>query len=213
MAKTISASVGQGGSNTRNDGATVQYLLNCVHTDQGGPLKELVIDGLVGPLTINAIYRFQKSRFSFSDGRVDPGGKTLGELHRYDPYPDSGPVTPVGATGKGAAKGGGKGAGKGGGKGAGGYGKSGGGQGGASGGYGGKSGGKSESYGYGGQGAASGGYGGQGGASGGGQGGASGGYGGTPSQAGKFVSYVTGVIKDKAQGAGLKLPGKFWEPE
>lgn len=162
MAKTISASVGQGGSNVRSDVATVQYLLNCVHSAQGGPLEELVIDGLIGPLTIGAIYRFQKSRFSFSDGRVDPGGKTLGELHRYDPYPDSGPVTPVGGAGKGGGKGSG-------GKDAGGYGKSGGGKtgiyayggkggapgyGGKSGGsktpaygYGGKSGGKSESYG------------------------------------------------------------------
>lgn len=191
MAKTISASVGQGASNVRNDVATVQYLLNCVHVDQGGPLKELVIDGLIGPLTINAISRFQKSRFNFSDGRVDPGGKTLTELHRYDPYPDSGPVTPVGATGKGAAKGGGKGAAKGAGKGAGGYGKSGG---------------KTEGSGYDGQGGAYGsGYAGQ--------GASSGGNAGTPSQAGKFAAYVKSVIKDKAEGAGFKLPGKFWEPE
>ena len=55
MAKSITASVGQGGVNLAADVATVQFLLNCVPEEQGGPQAELAIDGLVGPLTIGAI--------------------------------------------------------------------------------------------------------------------------------------------------------------
>lgn len=94
MPRMIKGSVGQGGMNQKNDAATIQYLLNCVPTAQGGPQKELVVDGLVGPLTIGAISRFQKTRLGFSDGRVDPGGKSFQALTPYDPNPNGAPVTP-----------------------------------------------------------------------------------------------------------------------
>ncbi len=88
MGKKISASVGKGGKNRPEDVVTVQYLLNCVPKGKGGPEKELVIDGLTGPLTEGAIVRFQSSVLGFADGRVDAGGKTFSALLNYDPYPN-----------------------------------------------------------------------------------------------------------------------------
>jgi hypothetical protein len=91
------AAVGQGGVNLAADVATVQFLLNCVPEEQGGPQAELDIDGLVGPLTIGAISRFQKTTFGWFDGRVDPessGGVTIVELNKQDPTPDAPPVLP-----------------------------------------------------------------------------------------------------------------------
>jgi len=88
MPKSIKGSVGHGGNNwSRTDVATVQYLLNCVPASSGGPVPELAVDGIVGPLTIGAIRRFQQTHFGWADGRVDPGGGTLGTLQRFDPYP------------------------------------------------------------------------------------------------------------------------------
>ncbi|MBI4566737.1 MAG: hypothetical protein HY716_18830 [Planctomycetes bacterium] len=87
MAKHITGSVGQGGLNHPSDVMTVQYLLNCVPATQGGPSPELAVDGIVGPKTINAIHRFQKASFNWSDGRVDAGGKSLKALQAFDPYP------------------------------------------------------------------------------------------------------------------------------
>jgi hypothetical protein len=89
--KSITASVGQGGVNLAMDVVTVQFLLNCVPEIDGGPVPELVIDGLIGPLTIAAIHRFQRTRFGWSDGRVDPeraGGVTIIALNEFDPIPD-----------------------------------------------------------------------------------------------------------------------------
>lgn len=97
MAKQISAAVGLGGLNLAADVVTVQYLLNCVPAGEGGPEPELVLDGLIGPLTIGAINRFQKAQFGWQDGRVDPehkGGRTIVRLNDYDPVPDSLPITP-----------------------------------------------------------------------------------------------------------------------
>jgi peptidoglycan hydrolase-like protein with peptidoglycan-binding domain len=96
MGKSITASVGHHGVNLSNDVVTVQFLLNCVPIEEGGPTEELVIDGLVGPFTVGAINRFQQAHLPFVDGRVDPeklGGKTIVELNRYDPTPDI-PLTP-----------------------------------------------------------------------------------------------------------------------
>ena len=72
----ISASVGFGGANRRDDVSLIQSLLNGVPSASGGPTNPLKVDGIVGPLTIGAIRRFQSANLGFSDGRVDPGGQT-----------------------------------------------------------------------------------------------------------------------------------------
>jgi peptidoglycan hydrolase-like protein with peptidoglycan-binding domain len=66
----------------------VQFLLNCVPTDSGGPDPELVMDGIAGPKTIGAIQQFQQMNFGFADGRVDPSGRTLRALQEFDPEPN-----------------------------------------------------------------------------------------------------------------------------
>ena len=99
MPKTIAGSVGRGGRNyPASDVMTVQYLLNCVPATQGGPTKELAVDGAAGPKTIGAIEGFQRKLGGFADGRVDPGGATLRALQARDPRPNE-------ALGAGAAKG------------------------------------------------------------------------------------------------------------
>ena len=94
MPKSISASVGKGGTNRVNDVVTIQYLLNCVPAYVGGPEQELVVDGLVGPLTIGAISHLQTTQLGFCDGRVDPGGKTFQKIVPFDPNPTGPPVEP-----------------------------------------------------------------------------------------------------------------------
>jgi peptidoglycan hydrolase-like protein with peptidoglycan-binding domain len=76
----ISASVGNRGANLPPDVRHVQALLNGIAPDQGGPQPELKVDGIVGPFTLRAISRFQSKHLGFSDGRVDPGGRTIAEL-------------------------------------------------------------------------------------------------------------------------------------
>ena len=88
MPKKLKRSVGAGGANAYADAATVQYLLNCVPKGAGGPMAELAVDGIVGPLTMAAIRRFQMKTSGKSDGRVDPGGPALAQLQSYDPYPN-----------------------------------------------------------------------------------------------------------------------------
>lgn len=99
MAKTIMGGVGRGGRNfPPSDVMTVQYLLNCVPTHQGGPSPELAVDGAAGPKTIAAIEKFQRALGGFADGRVDPGGNTLRALQQRDPYPNQA-IAPSGAKG------------------------------------------------------------------------------------------------------------------
>jgi hypothetical protein len=101
MAKTISASVGQMGTNRRPDAITVQELLNKVAPEAGGPVPKLAVDGLPWTKTIAAIRKFQKEQcgFAWPDGRVDPGGKTLAKLNEFDssgpfPWPPAPPPPP-----------------------------------------------------------------------------------------------------------------------
>lgn len=70
----IRGSVGAGGVNFRDDVQTVQSLLNR-HAPSVNGLNPLVVDGVVGPKTIQAIQVFQKVvvKMSFADGRVDVG--------------------------------------------------------------------------------------------------------------------------------------------
>jgi hypothetical protein len=86
---TISASVGVGGRNLAPDVRTVQELLNGVPTPSGGPVPLLAVDGLIGPKTVGAIQRFQRTQLGWADGRVDPGGPTITRLTAL--------TTPVGA--------------------------------------------------------------------------------------------------------------------
>ena len=91
MAKSITGAVGRGGRNfPALDVMTVQYLLNCVTADQGGPSPELAVDGAVGPKTVAAIEKFQRASGCVCDGRIDPGSATLRVLQTKarDPYPN-----------------------------------------------------------------------------------------------------------------------------
>ena len=78
--QNISQSVGFGGMNFLEDVKLVQGLLNQVPQTDGGPQVPLDEDGIVGPLTIDAIRTFQVASQSVVDGRVDPGGATFGKL-------------------------------------------------------------------------------------------------------------------------------------
>lgn len=80
----LSDSVGNGGTNKSYDVQAVQNLLNKFIV--GGKLPgigRLAVDGQIGSRTISAIRAFQKSIVGManSDGRVDPGGRTLQSLN------------------------------------------------------------------------------------------------------------------------------------
>ena len=77
----VGRSVGQGGSNARNDVLTIQQALNAVGPAQGGPAPRLATDGLIGPATRAAIGKFQKQNISFVDFRIDPNGPTIKALN------------------------------------------------------------------------------------------------------------------------------------
>jgi hypothetical protein len=85
MALTITAPVGMTAKarNLPGDTRVVQQLLNGVTTTNGGPAVKLVVDGICGPKTQNAIQQFQLKHFGLklADGRVDPGGQTLAKLN------------------------------------------------------------------------------------------------------------------------------------
>lgn len=77
----ITGVVGLGRQNTKNDVKLVQQLLNAVPPQDGGPVPLLVEDGIVGSKTNAAINTFQRKILGgFSDGHVDPGGKTINTL-------------------------------------------------------------------------------------------------------------------------------------
>lgn len=79
----ISASVGQGGVNKKEDVFNIQYGLDQVPPIDGGPNPQLKIDGICGPKTIGAIRNFQLKHFGWSgaDGRIDPGKQTIKKLN------------------------------------------------------------------------------------------------------------------------------------
>ena len=88
MPKTIRSTVGRAGLRSAvEDVVIVQYLLNCVPKEQGGPLKELRLDGIAGAETLAAITRFQEAAHALVDGCVVPNGLTLTLLQRFDPLP------------------------------------------------------------------------------------------------------------------------------
>lgn len=77
----IARSVGRGGVNRRDDGKTVQILLN-LNLGKLIPLAELDEDGAIGDKTVFAIEEFQRRvvEMPVADGRVDPNGATLMKL-------------------------------------------------------------------------------------------------------------------------------------
>lgn len=78
---SIKQAVGQNAPNNREDTRMVQELLN-QHIPSLTTLQSLIIDGLCGQKTINAINAFQSRvlKFSHPDGRVDPVGRTFSGL-------------------------------------------------------------------------------------------------------------------------------------
>jgi peptidoglycan hydrolase-like protein with peptidoglycan-binding domain len=79
----MQGSVGQSGRNSPVDVKMVQAMLNNVPTTEGGPSTRLAIDGLVGPITIGAIARFQRAaKLKIVDGRIDLLGPTIRALGR-----------------------------------------------------------------------------------------------------------------------------------
>ena len=79
----ITASVGIGGANLSADVRTIQQALNDVPANQGQPIPLLVVDGMCGPKTKNAIQQFQLKHFGWpgADGRVDPDKQTIAKLN------------------------------------------------------------------------------------------------------------------------------------
>lgn len=79
----ITASVGQGGANKKEDVFNIQYGLDQVPPVDGGPEPLLKIDGICGPKTIAAIRNFQMKHFGWqgADGRIDPGRQTIQKLN------------------------------------------------------------------------------------------------------------------------------------
>ncbi len=77
----ITGSVGNGGQNRASDTRAVQGLLNNYTARLG--VAKLDVDGLCGPLTIDAIWRYQTRilKAAWADGRIDPGGPTLAALN------------------------------------------------------------------------------------------------------------------------------------
>lgn len=69
-AQKLTASVGQGAVNAQEDVRLVQQLLN---KKSNAGLSE---DGAIGAKTIAAIKAFQQKAFGWSDGRIDPDGKS-----------------------------------------------------------------------------------------------------------------------------------------
>lgn len=74
----LQQSVGAGGANDPTDTQYVQRLLNDWRGHRGLPV--LAVDGLVGPVTTDAVVAFQEVETGGSDGRVDVGGAASSAL-------------------------------------------------------------------------------------------------------------------------------------
>jgi hypothetical protein len=88
--RAISESVGAGGVNLPEDVRVIQDLLNRVPAEAGGPVPELVVDGIAGDRTNQAIFDFQLAHFGVAilDGRVDPGQATFRALNEFSCAPE-----------------------------------------------------------------------------------------------------------------------------
>lgn len=80
----IAASVGENGKNKDSDVRIIQKALNNImQYNVLAPLSPLAEDGIAGRKTKVAIRQFQRVAVGMSapDGRIDPGGKTIGKLN------------------------------------------------------------------------------------------------------------------------------------
>jgi hypothetical protein len=93
----LTASVGRGGRNHRNDVITVQRLINAKLPIPLAPLRE---DGVCGAKTIFAIGEYQRRNLNMNppDARVDPGGATFRSLTGGGNGAPGPPVSPPGGT-------------------------------------------------------------------------------------------------------------------
>jgi hypothetical protein len=87
--RTISQSVGHNGVNFPPDVREIQFLLNRVAPQDGGPKTPHKQDGNCTQKLIQDIHAFQLHHFGWSgaDGRVDPGHQTLQKLNELNPEP------------------------------------------------------------------------------------------------------------------------------
>jgi peptidoglycan hydrolase-like protein with peptidoglycan-binding domain len=93
-------SVGFGGNNVLNDVKTIQMMLNALPQNVLGLSKPLVVDGVAGRLTIDAIQRYQRAaKLKVVDGRIDPCGATVralgSQLIGLSVFPNALPVVSV----------------------------------------------------------------------------------------------------------------------
>jgi hypothetical protein len=105
VAIRISASVGEGGVNRRDDVRIIQSALNDIEVEDGGPDPLLAVDGIAGKLTKSAIAKYQLPHIGFADSRVDPDGPTLRALNAEHGIPNDGGDVPVAASGGGKRRG------------------------------------------------------------------------------------------------------------
>lgn len=100
---TIMGSVGIQGMNAANDVRIVQQLLN---NNRPVPLRQIAVDGRIGPETTDAILEFQRRVLHQSrpDGKVDPHGQTLAALNGSGPTRSAPSPAPSGSVSADAAK-------------------------------------------------------------------------------------------------------------
>ncbi|HZZ80630.1 MAG TPA: hypothetical protein VFE62_19155 [Gemmataceae bacterium] len=79
----IDKAVGAGGANVAKDVVQIQRGLNHVLPELAGADPFLNDDGIVGPMTLGAIKKFQERNFGWFDSRVDPNNKTIALINHY----------------------------------------------------------------------------------------------------------------------------------
>ena len=83
MPVEIKFKVGIGCTNNKIDVGNIQDALGRIKPADGGAVPPLVIDGLCGKKTIDAIQKFQLKHFGWSgaDGKIFPDGQTLKKIN------------------------------------------------------------------------------------------------------------------------------------
>ena len=78
----ITKSVGRYGINARNDVIFIQTALNAYAKKHANNSFPLIVDGLCGEKTIQAIYNLQKNHLGIStpDARIEPNSRSLHHL-------------------------------------------------------------------------------------------------------------------------------------
>jgi len=70
--------------NLSEDVLTIQKALNRFGPQLGGPSPKLVVDGLIGRLTIGAIEKFQTRQLGSTDSKIDPGRQTIIRINELE---------------------------------------------------------------------------------------------------------------------------------